>query len=146
MDAEQTRRLFRDVPVVHLATLGPNGTPHVVPLWFVWLQDAIYVSSRRWSRAHRNLERDARATLQFDRGRAWTELAGLIVRGTAEILRTEEPSAKHAMSAWFEKYRGELTGTQFGVYAEQVSEPVLFRVVPERITGWSHAGVIGATE
>jgi PPOX class probable F420-dependent enzyme len=146
MDPEQARRLFRDVPVVHVATLGPDGLPHVVPLWFVWLPDAIYVSSRRWGRAHRHLERDPRATLQFDRGRAWTELTGLVVRGTVEILATDEPSTKDAMSAWFEKYRGELTGTQFGVYAEQVVEPILFRVVPERITGWAHARAIEAPD
>ena len=62
-----------------------------------------------------------------------------MVRGRAEVLATDEPSAKGAMSAWFEKYRGELTGTQFGVYVEQVPQPVLFRVVPDRMTGWSNS-------
>jgi nitroimidazol reductase NimA-like FMN-containing flavoprotein (pyridoxamine 5'-phosphate oxidase superfamily) len=139
MELDQSRRLFRDIPTVHLGTTGPDGWSHVVPLWFVWLEDAVYASSRRGSHACRNLERDPRATMQFDRGRAWTELSGLLVRGRGEVLSTEEPSAKVAMSAWFEKYRGELTGTQFGVYVEQVPEPVLVRVVPDRVTGWAHA-------
>ena len=42
------------------------------------------------------------------------------------------------LSAWFEKYRAELPGTQFGVYVEQVPDPVLFRVVPARVAGWAH--------
>ena len=136
MDA---RRLFRDVPTVTLGTVSADGTAHAVPLWFVWLEDAIYVSSRRGSRAHRNVQRDPRATLAFDRGRAWTELSGLVVTGSVEVVWPDETTSKRAVSAWFEKYRGELSGTQFGVYVEQVPHPVLFRVVPERIAGWAHA-------
>ena len=139
MDPEQARRLFRDVPVAHVGTVDLDGWPHVVPLWFVWLEDAVYLTSRRGSKIHRNLERNPRTIVQVDRGRAWTELSGRVVRGRAETLSVEDPTAKRAMSAWFEKYRGELTGTQFGVYAEQVPEPLLLRVVPERLHGWAHS-------
>ena len=76
----------------------------------------------------------------FDRPRQVVgELAGVLVRGRAEILHADEQSAKRAMSAWFEKYRSELGGTQFGVYVEQVQHPVLFSVVPDRVTGWSNS-------
>jgi PPOX class probable F420-dependent enzyme len=139
MDRDQARRLFRDVPIAHLGTIGPDGWPHVVPLWFVWLDDAVYLSSRRGSRTHRNVERNPRTIVQIDRGRAWTELSGILVRGPAETLSVEDPSAKRAMSAWFEKYRGELTGTQFGVYVDQVPEPLLVRVEAERLGGWAHS-------
>jgi nitroimidazol reductase NimA-like FMN-containing flavoprotein (pyridoxamine 5'-phosphate oxidase superfamily) len=133
------RRLFRDVPVVHVATNTAEGWPHVVPLWFVWLEDAIYVSSRRGGRTHRNVSRDPRVAMAFDRGRAWTEFSGAMVHGWAELLPTDVQPAKRAMSAWFEKYRGELSGTQFGVYVEQVPHPLLLRVVPEDVRGWAHA-------
>ncbi len=139
VDPAEARRLFRDVSTVSLATVSADGTAHAVPLWFVWLEDSINVTSRWGSRAHRNIERDPRVTLTLDRGRAWTELSGVMVRGRAEIVRPDDPAAKRAVSAWFEKYRGELSGTQFGVYVEQVPHPILFRVLPERVTGWSHA-------
>lgn len=139
MDPEQARRLFRDVPLVHVGTVDADGWPHVVPLWFVWLEDALYVSSRRGSVTHRNVQRNPRTVLQVDRGHAWTELSGIVVRGRAETMSVEDPAAKRAMSAWFEKYRGELSGTQFGVYAEQVPEPLLVRVVAERLRGWAHS-------
>jgi nitroimidazol reductase NimA-like FMN-containing flavoprotein (pyridoxamine 5'-phosphate oxidase superfamily) len=139
VDPDEARRLFRDVPTLSLATVCPDGTAHAVPLWFVWLDDGVYVTSRWGSRAHRNVERDPRVTLSLDRGRAWAELAGVLVRGRAEVLRPDEPAAKRPLSAWFEKYRGELTGTQFGVYVDQVPNPVLFGVIPERVTGWSNS-------
>ena len=139
MDLPDARRAFRDVPIVHVGTLQPGGEPHVVPLWFVWLQDGIYVSCRAGSRVHANLRRDPRVSLQFDRGRAWTELTGVVVSGLAEVLAHDDGSSKRAMSAWFDKYRGELSGTAFGAYVEHVDEPALFRVRPERLAGWSHA-------
>jgi PPOX class probable F420-dependent enzyme len=139
MNLAEARRTFRDVRVVHVASLLPDGNPHVVPLWFVWLDDAVYVSCRRASTVRRNLERDPRVALEIERGSAWTEQAGALIRGTAELLPSEHAGAKKAMSAWFDKYRSELAGRGFAAYTEQVGEPVVFRVRPERFSSWIHA-------
>jgi hypothetical protein len=135
---EEARRTFRDLPAVHVGTLLPDGSPHVVPLWFVWLEDAVFVTCRRRSRVAENVARDARVVLQFDRGRAWTELAGVLVHGRGEALLPEEPGARRPMSAWFEKYRGLVAGEEFAAYTEEVARPVLIRVRPDRLTGWMH--------
>lgn len=133
------RRAFRDAPTVSVATLLPDGSPHVVPLWFVWLEEAVYVSCRADSRVHRNLVRDPRVALSVDRGRTWPELDGVLIRGEAELLAPDHPGSKRATSAWFEKYRSSLAGSGFAAYTEQVAEPVLFRVRLDRVSPWSHA-------
>jgi PPOX class probable F420-dependent enzyme len=138
MDTGDARRTFGDLRVTHLGSLLPDGSPHVVPLWFVWLQDAIFVSCSRESRAFANVRRDPRVSLQFDRGRSWTELAGVVVRGTAEPIRPDDAAARRPLSAWFDKYRSELAGEGFAAYAEQVPEPALLRVRPDRLAGWIH--------
>lgn len=139
MNAAEVRRTFRDTRVVHVGSVLPDGAPHVVPLWFVWLEEAVYVSCRRQSKVWQNLERDPRVALQFDRGAAWTEQAGVLVTGQAEFLQGDDPAAKRALSAWFEKYRGELAGYGFAAYTEQITEPVVIRVRPERLATWIHA-------
>ena len=45
-DVQAIRRLFRDVPMCRVATVRPDGGPHVAPRWFVWLDDAIWVATR----------------------------------------------------------------------------------------------------
>jgi nitroimidazol reductase NimA-like FMN-containing flavoprotein (pyridoxamine 5'-phosphate oxidase superfamily) len=139
MNPAEARRTFRECRVVHTGSLLPDGAPHVVPLWFVWLEDAVYVSCRRESTVWCNLSRDPRVALQFDRGLAWTEQAGVVVRGKAEMLPPDDPSARKALSAWFEKYRGELAGYGFAAYTEQIQEPVMLRVRPDRLASWIHA-------
>jgi PPOX class probable F420-dependent enzyme len=133
------RRVFRDLPVVHLATTRVDGSPHVVPLWFIWRDEAVYVSCRRESATWRNIERDPRVALSFNVGRSWRELAGAVVFGRAEPLVPEHPALRGVMSAWYEKYRLLLTGGGFRDYAEQVESPGMLRVRPQRISGWDHA-------
>jgi general stress protein 26 len=43
-------------PVVHLATLGPNGHPHVAPVHVDWLDDLIYCSAGASRAKARNIE------------------------------------------------------------------------------------------
>jgi PPOX class probable F420-dependent enzyme len=133
------RRLFRDLPVVHVATTRADGSPHVVPLWFVWREEAVYVSCRRESATWRNIERDPRVALSFNVGRSWRELAGAVIPGRAEPLVPEHPALRGVMSAWYEKYRLLLTGGGFRDYAEQVETPGMLRVRPQRIAAWDNA-------
>ncbi len=133
------RRVFRDLPVVHVATTRADGSPHVVPLWFIWREEGVYVSCRRESATWRNVERDARVSLAFHRGRTWRELAGVVVFGRAEPLVPEHPALRGVMSAWFEKYRLLLAGGGFRDYAEQVESPGMLRIRPQRLAAWDHA-------
>lgn len=133
------RRIFGDLDLAHMATTLPDGSPHVVPLWFIWREEAVYVSARRDSSTWRNIERDPRAALTFNRGGAWEDLAGIVLYGRAEPLSAEHPALRGVMSAWYEKYRQKLSGDGFRTFAEQVERPGMVRVRPLRIAGWDHA-------
>lgn len=133
------RRLFRDVPQAHVATVDPGGEPHVVPLWFVWLEDAVYITCREGSRVGANLVRAQRAAVSIDRGVRWTEQQGVMIRGRAEPLPPDHSSSKRALSAWFEKYREHLSGRGFASYADTVVHPMVVRIHLDRVASWSHA-------
>lgn len=139
MDAAAARRMFGSLPVVNVATVGPDGTPHVVPLWFVWPEDAVYVSVRCASRTWANASAGSRVSLAIDLGRSWVELAGAVVEGTAEPFPAEHPSVRSPMSAWHEKYRPLLSGDGFRRFTEDVAEFGFLKVVPERVLTWDHA-------
>lgn len=133
------RRIYGDLDVVHLATTLADGSPHVVPLWFAWREEAIYVSARRDSVTWRNIERDPRAALTFSRGSSWRDLAGIVIHGRAEPLSAVHPALRGVMSSWYEKYRHALSGGGFRAFAEQVERPGMVRVRPLRMAGWDHA-------
>ena len=132
------RRAFGDLQVVHVATTQADGSPHVVPLWFVWRDEGVYASCRRDSQTWRNAERDPRVALSFTTGRRWRELAGAVVAGRAEPLVPEHPVLRGVMSAWYEKYRLLLSGGGFQDYAARVESPGILRVRPVRVSAWDH--------
>src|SRR5581483_1616485 len=139
VDAAQARRMFGGLPAVSVATVDRTGAPHVVPLWFVWPEDAIYVSTRRSSRTWANASADPRIALTVDVGRSWVELAGIVVRGTAELLAHDHPSMRRPISAWHDKYRSLLAADGFARFAEEVESLGFLRIVPQRIVAWDHA-------
>jgi nitroimidazol reductase NimA-like FMN-containing flavoprotein (pyridoxamine 5'-phosphate oxidase superfamily) len=133
------RKLFGALPVVSVATVSPGGSPHVVPLWFVWLEDALYVSTRREGRTWRNVQADPRVSVTIDVGRSWNEIAGVVLEGPAEPLLAEHPSMRDPISAWHEKYRPLLSGEGFERFAEEIRGLAFLRLVPERVASWDHA-------
>jgi len=139
MDLTIARRMFGSLPVATLATVDPDGSPHVVPLWFVWPDDALYVSTRRPSRTWSNAERDPRVSVSIDVGRGWTELAGVSITGRAELVPADHPGMRRTMSAWHEKYRSLLSGEGFGLFAEEVPALAFLRIEPVRAATWDHA-------
>lgn len=139
MDLADARRMFGGLPVVWVATVGPDGAPHVVPLWFVWPEDALYVSTRREGRTWHNASADPRVSVTIDLGRSWTDIAGLSVDGLAEPLPAEHASMRAPISAWHEKYRSLLSGEGFARFAEEVRGLGFLRVEATHVVGWDHA-------
>ncbi len=139
MELGVARRMFGGLPVASVATVNADGSPHVVPLWFVWPEDALYLSTRRPSRTWANAAREPRVAIAIDVGRGWTELAGVVIRGAAEPMAAEHPGMRRPISAWHEKYRSLLAGEAFGRFAEQVSSLAFLRVVPQEMRAWDHA-------
>ena len=139
VDTTGARRIFASLPSMVVATISPDGSPHVVPLWFVWPEDAVYVSVRREGRTWANAGAEPRVALTVDVGRSWIELAGIEVIGRAERLPAEHAEMRKPISAWHEKYRPLLSGYGFARMTEEVRGLGFLRVVPERISAWDHA-------
>jgi general stress protein 26 len=138
-DVGAARRMFASLSSASLATVNPDGSPHVVPLWFVWPEDAIYLSTRRDGRTWANVANDPRVAVTIDLGRSWVEIAGIEIRGRAEPLPAEHAVMRKPISAWHEKYRPLLAGDGFSRFAEEIPGLGFLRVVPDRVLAWDHA-------
>jgi hypothetical protein len=98
-----------------LVTTFPDGRPHSMPLWGVWLDGTVQLSTGRESRKAKNLARDPRCVVTTDDARA-----AVVVEGTAA--RVEMTSA--FVDAYRAKYAMDIS--------TMADEPV-FAVTPTRI-------------
>ncbi|OKI06268.1 hypothetical protein A6A06_37080 [Streptomyces sp. CB02923] len=56
--------------IAWLCTLRPDGSPHVTPVWFVFVRDTWWIGAERTSVKLRNVENDARVSLALEGGEA----------------------------------------------------------------------------
>jgi nitroimidazol reductase NimA-like FMN-containing flavoprotein (pyridoxamine 5'-phosphate oxidase superfamily) len=77
--------LRRSTATYWLATVRPNGAPHVMPLLAVWVEGRLYVCMGPGTRKARNLARDARCVVTVEH-----EGLDLVIEGTAVKVRDED--------------------------------------------------------
>lgn len=61
-------RRLRACRTYWFVSVRPDGTPHAMPLWGVWVDDAFYFSTGGQSRKARNLKHNAHCVVCTDRG------------------------------------------------------------------------------
>ena len=87
MTPEEIAAFLDEQRVVICATNGPRGWPHLMPLWYVVRGEDIWAWTYAKSQKVRNLERDARATLQVEDGEEYQELRGVMIEAETTIHR-----------------------------------------------------------
>ena len=85
-DAEAAAFLSEERTVI-CATLGRDGWPHLMPLWYVVRAGELWSWTYGKSQKVRNLDRDPRCSLQVEAGTAYDELRGVLLRCVAVVHR-----------------------------------------------------------
>ena len=67
-----------------VGTTRPDGSPHAMPVWGVWLDDSLVFSSGSTSRKTRNLARDPRVVVHLESGDDVVIVEGIAERVTDE--------------------------------------------------------------
>ena len=122
--------------VARLATADAGGTPYAVPICYAFDGERIYtaidlkpktVSGRQLKRVRNIIENPQVAIVIDDYSEDWSELAYVMIRGSAEIIEDGE-ERDCAETLLREKY------TQ---YAEMlVHGCAVIRIIPERVVSW----------
>jgi PPOX class probable F420-dependent enzyme len=85
-DAEILEFLSEGRKVLHVATIGKDGMPHLAPMWYVMDGDRIVFRSFSKSQKIVNLMRDPRLTVLAEEGDSYGELRGLSIQANAELI------------------------------------------------------------
>ncbi|MFN2562673.1 MAG: pyridoxamine 5'-phosphate oxidase family protein [Jatrophihabitans sp.] len=89
-----------------LATVRPDGTPHSVPRWGVWVDGRFYYDGAPTTRHVRNLEKNPACTLTLESG---TEV--VIVEGVSTATSADPAGLGATLAAAFEKYAPDYAPT-----------------------------------
>ena len=141
MSDEELRAFLAEQMIVSCATIGPNGRPHLVPLWYVADRGELRGWTYAKSQKAKNLERDPRATLQIEDGVQYHELRGVMLECDVEIERAPDKVAGYGMEL-FARYGpgpdGEVPDAVRDMVLQQAQKRIGLRFVPTRTVSWDH--------
>jgi general stress protein 26 len=85
-DAEVIQFLTDGRKILHVATIGSDGMPHLAPMWYVMTGGRIVFRSFSKSQKIVNLLRDPRLTVVTEEGDSYAELRGISIQANAELV------------------------------------------------------------
>lgn len=126
------RERFATARVARLATVGPGGAPHLVPVVFALAGDTVYSAVDRKPkrtlalRRLANVAADPRVCLLADHyDDDWSALWWVRADGTARVLPADDPEAAVALALLAERY------------PQYVAQPPPGPVLAVAVTSWT---------
>lgn len=133
-----------------VTTHGPDGWPHVAPMWYAVRDGQVVFRSFTKSQKIVNLRRDPRLTILLETGDAYAELRGVMIKGTAQLVDDPaevlemygELSGRYAFVGTEPvKLEGAALEEAFGRFAAKNTGVI---VQPEQTISWDHTKLEGA--
>ena len=132
MSADEAQAFLAAEKTLTCATLGHDGWPHLMPLWYVVRDGECWAWTYAKSQKVRNLERDARCTVQVETGLEYAELRGVMMKCVAAIHR-EVADVAAVGSELAERYGGHAADMR-----AQASKRVALQFIANSVASWDH--------
>jgi PPOX class probable F420-dependent enzyme len=127
---------------MQVATLNADGSPHLVPMTYMWFDGHIAMWTDPASRKVQNLRRDPRITCLVEAGDRFEEFRAVQIAGQAEIVDDLEESVR-AGEILTSRYRGPLDDAAKAYVAGLAASRVAVVVKPTTIVSWDHRKLAG---
>lgn len=144
MSAEEQERYLDETRTLTLASVGPDGWPHLVAMWFCLIDGRIMMTSFAKAQKAVNIRRDPRVTLSAESGAHYSELRGLMIRGEAELVDDFDTCVDVMRHVQVRMRMDVGDGSALlPVLRTQARKRVVIRVTPLRVASWDHTKLGG---
>jgi PPOX class probable F420-dependent enzyme len=130
-----------------LCTIGPDGIPDPVGMWFVIIDGDIWMRTYARSQKAINMERDPRVSVLVEAGTNYAELRGVQVSGRVEISRDEDLICSIA-AGLLVKYEGlqpEHVPAAKEAYRAKAAKQIAIKLIADRTVSWDHRKLISGS-
>jgi nitroimidazol reductase NimA-like FMN-containing flavoprotein (pyridoxamine 5'-phosphate oxidase superfamily) len=90
LSSAEIDELLSKTLIANLATLDNDGGIHVLPMWFLRIDNDICIPISRHTHKYRNLKARPRASVMIDISKAGLNLRGVLITGRVDLLYGEE--------------------------------------------------------
>ena len=126
-ERDTPERFLHERNIAVLATVGHEGRPHALPIWYLYEDGVIIMLAGERSQKRRNIERNPEVALTVDRREP--PYYALMVQGTAEIGPPPSDDLRLRIAT---RYLGEDLGRQYTARGSAAGT-VTIRMRPRRL-------------
>jgi PPOX class probable F420-dependent enzyme len=144
MTVEEIKSFLESELTAQVATIGPNGRPHLVPVFYVPRGEAIATWTYAKSQKVVNLRRLAQATVLVESGKSYEELRGVSMECDVEIIEDTEQIAAIGQELTHRMIGNAEVATSASQFVRaQAQKRVGLVFTPTKVVSWDHAKLGG---
>lgn len=138
MSSQEIENFLSDGHMARIATVKPDNSPHVTPVWYLWENNQLLMTIPKDSVKARNIRQNNKVAVTIDTDKA--PIKAVIIEGTAEFEELSNETkrkndrrlaAKYVKPEYLDEYLEWLN-------AEDV-EYIYIRIHPEKIVSWDNS-------
>ena len=134
---DELQQLLAGSRTMTMATIGADGQPHLVAMWFALIDGDVCFETKAKSQKAVNLRRDPRITCLVEDGTTYEDLRGAAIEGTAEVTDDGDLLWRIGVNIW-ERYYGPYSDDLKPMVEAMLNKRVAVRVKAERVRSWDH--------
>ncbi len=131
---DELEAFLNDSPLARLCSLNPDGTIHIAPIYFKYIEGDLMMGTQAMTRKVKNIQRNPRVTVLIDNQTPpWK---GVLIYGNA-MLDYDEALTKRVTI--FERYMPAENARNFAANLAASYTPVVIRVTPTRMISYDYS-------
>lgn len=137
MSDEEITDFINNSRTTTMATVGADGQPHLVAMWYAVLNGEVWFETKAKSQKVVNLKRNPTITCLIEDGLTYDTLRGVSIEGQAEIVEDPDLLFQVGISV-FERYTAPYTEEMKPIVETMLNKRIAVRVRPARVRSWDH--------
>ncbi len=144
MSPDEVDAFLHETRTLNIATIGPTGQPHLVAMWYGFLDDQVAFWTFAKSQKIQNLRRDPRITALVEDGKTYESLRGVELVGTGRIIEDYDTIVEIALSIASRHVGPDGVSEKARPFLEAQARKRLGVVIDvERVVSWDHTKLGG---
>jgi len=143
MTDDEIVEYLRGRHVMNVATIGKDGRPHLVAMWYGFFDDgALGFWTYGRSQKILNLKRDPRMTCLVETGDEYAELKGVEIVGNGVVIEDRDEVMQIGRSV-FERYTGPWSDAAAPAVEAMGAKRFAVKIEVEKMVTWDHTKLGG---
>lgn len=143
MTDEEVAAFLEEGRTLQVATIGGDGMPHLVAMWYGMLDGRVAFWTYGRSQKVADLRRDPKIGCLVEMGETYDQLRGVQIRGRAEVVEDRD-GVERVGEIVYGRYTGPVDDAAREALAVIGAKRVAIVVEPERVVSWDHRKLGGA--